>query len=209
MLLKIKVIFYGMFHFLSYKKHYFQWVIYLKLKSVNLPKKYKLPNANRPDSQGVCFLGPIDMKSFIIDMLHPQKGEVLDINGNVIGSHDGSILYTIGERHGFNLFKSSKDPMFVVNKDVNKNTITVHFKKNNSENQKDLYVKSQNWLPNKPPASMVIDAVFRYHGEIHKVYLQDNQIVFINQPILVAEGQSVVFYSGNVCLGGGIISYVE
>ncbi len=179
-----------------------------KTKVRKLAKKYKLPNANRPDSQGVCFLGPIDMKSFIIEMLHPEKGSVLDIDGNVIGSHDGSILYTIGERHGFNLFKSSPVPLFVVDKNVNDNTITVSEKLDTIKNTKTLYIKSQNWLPNKPNSDKIIDAVFRYHGEIHKVKLNtDNSITFINEPILVAEGQSVVFYEGDICLGGGVISF--
>ncbi len=179
-----------------------------KTKVRKLALKYKLPNANRPDSQGVCFLGPIDMKSFIIDMLHPQKGDVLDANGNIIGSHDGSILYTIGERHGFHLFKSSPVPLFVVDKNVNENTITVSEKLEATKNTKILYIKSQNWLPTKPSPDEIIDAVFRYHGEIHNVKLNtDDSITFINEPVLVAEGQSVVFYKGNVCLGGGIVMY--
>jgi tRNA-specific 2-thiouridylase len=179
-----------------------------KTKVRELAKKYKLPNAERPDSQGVCFLGPIDMKSFIIEMLHPAQGNVLDTDGKIIGSHDGSILFTIGERHGFHLFKSSPVPLFVVDKNVNDNTITVSEKLDTTKNTKILYVTSQNWLPTKPEPNQIIDAVFRYHGEIHKIKLNnDDSITFINDPVLVAEGQSVVFYNGNICLGGGIVMY--
>ncbi len=170
--------------------------------------KYKLPNANRPDSQGVCFLGPIDMKSFIIDMLRPEKGNVIDIEANVIGTHDGSILYTIGERHGFNLFKSSSTPMFVIDKNVDSNTITVSVNPKDKKFQKDLYIQGENWLPNRPQDNEIIDAVFRYHGEPYKIKLsEDNKIIFQNETITAAEGQSVVFYRENVCLGGGIITY--
>lgn len=179
-----------------------------KTKVRELAKKYKLPNAERPDSQGVCFLGPIDMKSFIIDMLHPEKGNVIDVDDNIIGSHDGSILYTIGERHGFNLFKSSSVPMFVVDKNVDDNTITVAQNPKDKKFQKDLYIQNENWLPNKPQEDEIIDAVFRYHGEAYKIKLnKDNKITFINESITAAEGQSVVFYSSNQCLGGGIITY--
>ncbi|HEY4510981.1 MAG TPA: tRNA 2-thiouridine(34) synthase MnmA, partial [Candidatus Paceibacterota bacterium] len=62
-----------------------------------------LPNAARPDSQGICFLGDISMKDFLSHYIELKDGDVLDEKGSVIGRHKGSILYTIGERHGFEI----------------------------------------------------------------------------------------------------------
>ena len=201
---------------------YFLWnVAYQKLQKTlfpigNLPKtrvrklakKYKLPNAERPDSQGVCFLGPIDMKSFIKDMLHTEIGNVLDINGDTIGTHDGSILYTIGERHGFSVNNNAGIPYFVVDKNIENNTITVSNNPKEKKFEKDIYIQSENWLPKRPDENQIIDAVFRYHGETYKIKLgRDNKLNFQNESTTPAEGQSVVFYSGEQCLGGGIVSY--
>jgi len=180
-----------------------------KNKVRELAKKYKLPNAERPDSQGVCFLGPIDMKQYLKDMLKPVSGNVLDTSGNIIGTHDGAILYTTGERHGFNITAPHTKPYFVMCKNANNNTITVHESLNMPVNQNKIYANQINNLTNESLQNKEMNAVFRYHGEEYKIKLDpDNKIVFLNQDtILVAEGQSVVFYDGNQCLGGGIISY--
>ncbi len=179
-----------------------------KTKVRELAKKFKLPNAERPDSQGVCFLGPIDMKSFIIDMLHPEPGSVLDANGTTIGTHDGAILYTIGERHGFKVTTNTGKPLFVVDKDTENNTITVSENPKDPSFSKDLFIQSENWLPHRPSEDQIIDAVFRYHGEKYPVRItKENNIQFINESITAAEGQSVVLYLGDQCLGGGIVSY--
>jgi tRNA-uridine 2-sulfurtransferase len=92
-----------------------------------LAEEAKLPVATRKDSQGICFVGDLDMKTFLKKELHPIKGDVLDVDGKVIGQHDGAILYTIGERHGFKIFSGVDNEMqhYVVGKDVVGNTITV------------------------------------------------------------------------------------
>ncbi len=178
-----------------------------KTKVRELAKKYKLPNAERPDSQGVCFLGPIDMKAFIIEQLKPEKGNVLNTEGKIIGEHDGAIIYTLGERHGFRVSAHEK-PLFIVDKDAENNTITVSENPKDEKFTKDLYINSENWLPERPGDNEVIDAVFRYHGERYPAVLsKDNKIVFQKEHITAAAGQSVVFYRGTQCLGGGIISY--
>ncbi len=106
----------------------------------------KIPVANKKDSQGVCFIGHINMKDFIKEhvlantsgnikkeiankkvFIGLTEGNILDIDGNVIGKHDGSLLYTIGERHGLALKNNTiNTPRFyVISKNVEKNTITV------------------------------------------------------------------------------------
>ena len=92
-----------------------------------LAKKFGLPNAERPDSQGLCFLGPISIDEMLKRELTLKPGKVLSEDGEVIGTHEGAARYTLGERHGFTLTMQTPDtsPHFVIGKDVKKNTITV------------------------------------------------------------------------------------
>ena len=72
-----------------------------------LAKKFNLPNAEKKDSQGLCFIGKIDIKEFLSHYIDSKRGNVLNIEGEVIGEHDGSFFFTIGERHGFNILKKN------------------------------------------------------------------------------------------------------
>ena len=97
-----------------------------------MAKKFGLPTADKKDSQGLCFIGKIDIKDFLSHYIKPKKGEVLDTTGKkgkVIGSHNGAFFFTIGERHGFSIDDSHKtpndQPYYVISKDASKNTITV------------------------------------------------------------------------------------
>lgn len=92
-----------------------------------LAEKFGLPQATRKDSQGLCFLGQVDMKEFLSRYIKPKKGDVLNGNGEIIGEHPGAFFFTIGERHGFTITKKSPEdsPLYVVSKDIKNNTITV------------------------------------------------------------------------------------
>jgi tRNA-uridine 2-sulfurtransferase len=92
-----------------------------------LAEKYKLPVFDKKDSQGVCFIGHLDMKEFLKEHIDVKKGDVLDTDGNVLGEHDGVELYTEGERHGFKVFVKTTDnePYYIVKKDLKNNTLTV------------------------------------------------------------------------------------
>lgn len=92
-----------------------------------LAEKFGLPQATRKDSQGLCFLGQVDMKEFLSRYIKPKKGDVLNGNGEIIGEHPGAFFFTIGERHGFTITKKSREdsPMYVVSKDIKNNTLTV------------------------------------------------------------------------------------
>lgn len=92
-----------------------------------LAEKYSLPVFDKKDSQGVCFIGHLDMKEFLKEHIDVKKGDVLDMSGNVIGEHEGVELYTEGERHGFKVFVKTTDnePYYIVRKDLKNNTLTV------------------------------------------------------------------------------------
>jgi tRNA-specific 2-thiouridylase len=151
-----------------------------------LAEKYKLPVATKKDSQGVCFLGPLDMKDFLRHYIETKKGDVIDEDGKIIGSHDGAIFFTLGERHGFIIFKNKNNSksLYVVSKDIENNTITVSISPENSFSQvlgrgrmrgqtssKNDFSGSQinttntNWISDIPEKDKRYKAQIRYHGE--------------------------------------------
>ena len=173
-----------------------------------IAEKAGIPVAKKKDSQGVCFLGPIDMKDFLSHYIDEKKGDVLDEKGNIIGTHDGAIFYTIGERKGFNVpnIKSDNKALYVIAKDIEKNTITVspdfHDVSKNTNERKIKLLKSN--IRNEKYKDTV--AQIRYRGEKYKVNLLDQDTVeFVDQIPAFDKGQSLVVYSKDVCLGGGIL----
>lgn len=186
-----------------------------KSKVRKLAQKYQLPTAMKKDSQGICFIGDIDMKDFLNHYIDEQAGNVLNNHGDVIGSHRGSLFYTIGERHGFSIYeKGTNDkPYYVINKDIENNTITV-----SQDPKQESHITSSVFLEhivdnqNIFKDSMNLEAEIRYHGETKNVFIskynpdsKTMEIVFEKKDPTLAPGQSVVFYDGKVCLGGGVI----
>jgi tRNA-specific 2-thiouridylase len=97
-----------------------------------LAKKFNLPTAEKKDSQGVCFLGALDMKDFLKHYIKEKAGKVLNEEGKVIGRHDGAVFFTLGERHGFEILKkgTNESRYYVIAKDSTKNkTAKVLFEK--------------------------------------------------------------------------------
>ncbi|MDE2031195.1 MAG: tRNA 2-thiouridine(34) synthase MnmA [Patescibacteria group bacterium] len=177
-----------------------------------LAKKYKLPTAIKKDSQGVCFLGPLDMKDFLMHYIESKQGDVLDKDGKVIGSHDGAVFFTLGERHGFIINKHSTDdaPVYVINKDIKKNTITVSPSINSLENidREKFKIKNVNWIF-EPILDKEYTAQVRYHGDLLLCKIKIENIseasVIFKNPTIVSPGQSIVVYDNDICLGGGVV----
>lgn len=173
-----------------------------------LAKKYDLPTATKKDSQGVCFLGPLDMKEFLRHYIAPQPGNVLDEKGDTIGMHEGALFYTIGERHGFTIHAKRPDSerLYVIAKDVDHNTITVGSEHpDTTSTKKTVALDSTIVRSNLPP---FVDAVIRYHGARHKATFDSKTslVTFLDAKIPeVAPGQSVVLYDGEMCVGGGVV----
>jgi len=121
-----------------------------KDKVRNLAKKFKLPVAEKKDSQGICFIGEVSIEEFLSHYIKTASGNVLDVDGQVIGNHKGAIFYTLGERHGFEITEKNPDAgaFYVVVKDVEKNTITVSNSghKINNMSPKGVALKNVNWI---------------------------------------------------------------
>ncbi|MEK9184955.1 MAG: tRNA 2-thiouridine(34) synthase MnmA [Patescibacteria group bacterium] len=176
-------------------------------------EKYDLITADKKDSQGLCFIGKVDMKEFLGNYIKSEKGNVVDENGKIIGEHNGATFFTLGERHGFIINKKSNNdlPYYVVSKNVDKNTITVSHKSPEgtlAEQKKEIKLLNTNWITS-------IDQNKKYQARArYRAPLQSCSIKKLNTECLVlfdelqnslTSGQSLVVYDGDECKGGGII----
>jgi tRNA-specific 2-thiouridylase len=176
-----------------------------------LAKKYNLATADKKDSQGLCFIGKIDIKDFLSSHIKSQKGDVLDEKGNAIGRHDGAFFYTIGERHGFTITKKgpNDEPYYVFDKNIEQNTISVSKKTREGRlpnGKRIVKLKEVNWIHGNIPVNKVINARSRYREQLQEITVIDRENVeFKNPQFTISSGQSLVIYDGKECLGGGII----
>ena len=174
-------------------------------------KRHGLFTASKKDSQGLCFIGQVDMKSFLKNLVEAQPGCVLNTAGETIGTHEGARLYTVGERHGFVIDSKHKkthdNPLFVIDKDVEHNTITVS---DIAPNVKRVILSDMNMLSNDFPKEVSVQ--FRYRQQPIKATLTEESGVYTlslsEHTDCIATGQSAVLYSGDTCLGGGIVDKV-
>ncbi|MEY2664439.1 MAG: hypothetical protein RIT04_247 [Candidatus Parcubacteria bacterium] len=188
-----------------------------------LAHSFKLPTATKKDSQGLCFIGKIDIKDFLSRYIETKPGMVLDEKGEKIGSHDGAVFFTMGERHGFTIDAKHKtpndNPYYVVSKDIEKNTITVASGKSDTQTfiQKEITLEQTNWNTDIiPVATATYYARPRYRAALVPISIQDanntkktTRIIFTEPQQTLSSGQSLVIYAdaqGEVCIGGGIIA---
>ncbi len=176
-----------------------------------IAEKAKLHTAGKKDSQGLCFIGKVDFKDFLKSHIETNKGDVLDTEGRVIGHHDGAYFYTLGERHGFTVTKKGTDdtPLYVVDKDIEHNTVTVAEKAKVRGNDREFIIEKTNWIFEKPRTGRVYEGQVRYHQDYQKctVEILDSASakVTFKDPQIAAPGQSIVIYDKDICLGGGVI----
>jgi len=171
----------------------------------------KLPVATKKDSQGVCFLGHIDIPEFLRHYTTLTPGPVLDKTGAVIGTHQGALVYTLGQRHGFSITQPSttRPQLYVVAKDIDTNTITVAPEKPHLPECQSLTLSSIVLRRSVTRGEMVI-AQFRYRQvPVEVVVIECDDATLKIQPTSTTEqpaaGQSCVLYDGHHCIGGGII----
>lgn len=171
-----------------------------------------LPVATKQDSQGVCFLGHINIGEFLSHYLTLTPGPVCTKDGTVVGEHQGAFIYTIGQRHGFTIHTKDADraPYYVVAKDITTNTLTVDTEKAVSAPQATWQL-AQVIIRHQVPTHCL--AQIRYRQTPFAVQLKNYDpiahtiAVIPEQPTeKPALGQSCVLYDGQTCLGGGTIA---
>ncbi len=205
-----------------------------KPKLRKIAEKNNLPVFDKKDSQGVCFIGHLDMKAFLKANIKAKKGSVVDIEGNIIGEHDGAVLYTVGERHGFIVYNkksvgggnvgdnggNSSDPHYIIFKNLEKNTLTVATNSDILENPeehapKKVRLHNVNWINKVPELGKKYSVRIRYRQEKQPCEIKNAEgendgceLLFDRPQKGVAPGQSAVIYDGEVCMGGGIMSLI-
>lgn len=173
-----------------------------------LAHKYDLPNKDRKDSQGICFLGKIKYKDFIKEHLGIKKGNIINQKtGEKMGKHDGFWYYTIGQRKDIKL---PGGPWYVVNKDVKQNIIYIADNDELIKKARDKFLVSDlHWIT-QAPIKKNLQVKIRHGEKSYKCkikFLNKNKLeVKLNQPDKgIAAGQYAVFYDAEYCLGGGVI----
>lgn len=171
-----------------------------------LARDFDLPNKDRKDSQGICFLGKIKFSDFIEHYLGKRPGDLVEFEtGKKLASHDGFYYYTIGQRRGIGL---SGGPWFVVDKDVSKNIVYVSKEYFSDDKKRDTVSLSDfNWFSGVAPSDSVGLTVKLRHGpDEYECELSDNVVRISGDDQGIAAGQFAVFYKGDVCLGSAVIA---
>ncbi len=173
-------------------------------------KKTGLITAEKKDSQGICFVGKVGIKDFLLYELGPQpRGDIIDQNGLKIGEHDGAIFYTIGQRHGLDV--GGGLPYYVTGKAMDKNQVHVTTNLNDESLWHDmLRLTNLHWI-NKPPVTASIYRIrIRYRAQLIKIIhfnLEKSILeVKLEEPVrAITPGQSAVLYENDRVVGGGIM----
>lgn len=180
-----------------------------------LAQRFGLPTATKKDSQGLCFLGKLDMKEFLGHFIAKRKGAVVDESGKIIGEHEGAIFYVLGERHGFTLHGGPAEPHYVVAKDIEANTITVSTKHHVRDFiTGEVKLTNTNWIGKVPDVGAVYLARSRYRQSLAQATVaavsEGVATLTFEDPPLSPQGQSMVIYEedqgGLRCVGGGVIA---
>lgn len=173
-----------------------------------------LYTAKKKDSTGICFIGERNFKRFLQQYLPAQPGEMQTPTGEVVGRHDGLMYYTLGQRRGLGIGgRGTGDPWFVIGKDLEKNVLLVEQGETDRLLSSALLASNPNWISGKEPGkSFDCTAKFRYRQSDQAVHVDlENDLVrvtFDEKQRAVTPGQWVVFYDGEVCLGGAVIDEI-
>lgn len=172
-----------------------------------------LITAHKKDSQGICFLGQIDIPEFLAHYINLQKGAVLNEMGEVIGEHKGALVYTTGQRHGFTVLTtdSKRDALYVIERDIAANTITVSPHKTYAKVSEHLCLEAIQLNTQLVELCTEFEMQTRYRQDpipCKAVRLTSDtiELMVLKDTDTPSIGQSCVLYNGPVCLGGGIIS---
>ncbi len=191
-----------------------------------IAEEHDLATAKKKDSTGICFIGERRFKDFLQQYLPAQKGEILTDDNKVIGTHDGLMYYTLGQRGGIGIGgvkDRPEEPWFVLAKDLEKNRLIVgqgHEHPMLMSNELKAY--KLDWIDGNAPADVFSDeglacmekSRYRQPDQACRVFAtnadgSEVRVVFDEPQRAVTPGQSAVFYIDEVCLGGGVIESID
>jgi len=189
-----------------------------------IAKKNKFPNHDKKGTVGICFIGKVNLKEFLQKKIKPKKGKILNPDGKQIGEHDGIYYYTIGQKigpkFGIDIKKENKTKpkkWYVAIKDLKKNIIVAAPEGHKINFKKDLIV-NEFYLIDKEKKDFIgkktkVFSRIRHVGELIPSELRQGRNckrwkITLNKPITgVSEGQAIVLYQKDKCIGGGVISF--
>ena len=175
--------------------------------------------SEKKDSTGICFIGERDFKAFLQTYLPAKPGEMRTLSGEVVGLHEGLMYYTLGQRRGLGIGgRGDGRSWFVIGKDLERNILLVA----QGEDHPMLYATKATaihptWISGHSAAGegepLVCTAKFRYRQPDQKVtvLIKEGKLLVTAHVLqrAITPGQSVVFYQGDVCLGGAIVDAVQ
>lgn len=173
-----------------------------------IAEKIWLPNADRKDSQGLCFIGNVPMREFLQKKLPIQKWDIILDHAKKVGEHDGARFWTIGQSRGLDLNIKA----YVTSIDVKNNIVHVSYDRDTDELlHHEAHCTQRHWISPRDTETLSVQVKIRYRQDppVAATLLQgenNTMIVQFHEPQRsIAPGQSIVAYDGEVCLGGGII----
>lgn len=172
----------------------------------DLAEKYNLPNKDRKDSQGICFLGKFKYSEFISHYLKKLPGDIVEYETKEnLGTHDGFYYYTIGQRKGIKL---PDGPWFVVDKDTKKNIVYVSKSYHSKDKKRDIVSLAKfNWFAGEAPEEKNLKVKLRHGEHFHNCTFKNQATIQLESDDQgIAPGQFAVFYNQDICLGSAVIT---
>ncbi len=181
-----------------------------------LAEKAGLVTASKKDSTGICFIGERNFKNFLMQFLPAQRGDIVDLDGRVVGKHDGLMYYTMGQRRGLGIGgmnTGTGESWFVVGKDLKHNLLIVQQGEHEELFSTGLTTGKLNYIAGHAPRKEFrCTAKFRYRQADQgvTVHMHDEKAIieFDKPQRAITPGQWAVLYDGDICLGGGPIDTI-
>lgn len=177
---------------------------YLKSEVRQMAKDRSLWTATKRESMGVCFVGNVGMREFLSQYITTQPGDIIDKQtGVIVGTHDGAIFYTLGQRHGLDV--GGGLPYYVIGKDMDKNEVYVSRDLQDKELVRNVVnLQQMHWIIAEPTSEIL--ARIRHRGQLLPATLTNDTLTLSEPERAITTGQSIVLYQGEQCLGGGIVA---
>lgn len=177
---------------------------YTKPEVRDMARERGLYTAGKKESMGICFVGRVGIKEFLSQYVDTQPGAIIDkVSGATVGTHDGAIFYTIGQRHGLDI--GGGLPYYVVGKDMARNEVYVSTNlQDESLWRQEIQLGAVHWI-GLDPGDGEYQIRVRHRAPLVPARLVGDTLHLDDAQRAVAPGQSVVIYDGDICLGGGVV----